>query len=45
MTGSITRKTRLMGGYKGHSKKQNSSLPGSPALWVGSFTLERGKSK
>jgi hypothetical protein len=24
---------------KGHTKKQNSSLPGSPALWTGSFTF------
>jgi ribonuclease HI len=39
LTGSATRKPRLVGGYKGRKKKQASSLPGSPALWAESFTL------
>jgi hypothetical protein len=33
---------RLLGGDKGRNKKQNSSLPGSPALWAGSFTSRTG---
>jgi hypothetical protein len=37
MTGSATRKPRLVGGDKGLNKKQTASLPGSPALWAGSF--------
>ncbi len=37
MIGSATRKPRLVGGDKGRNK-QISSLPGSPALWAGSFT-------
>jgi len=38
LTGSATRKPRLAGGDKGRNKKQASSLPGSPAIWAGSFT-------
>ncbi len=38
VTGSATRKPRLVGGDKGRNKKQNFSLPGSTALWAGSFT-------
>ena len=37
VTGSTTRKPRPVGGEKGRTKKQVSSLPGSPALRVGSF--------
>ncbi len=33
------RKPRLVGGVKGHIMNDN-TLPGSPALWAGSFTLE-----
>lgn len=40
MTGSATRKPRLVGGDKGRNK-QISSLPGSPALWARSFTFFR----
>ena len=38
-TGSATRKPRLANRNKGHSRKRNSSLPGSHALWPGSFTI------
>ncbi len=31
------RKPRLVGGFKGHNMNDN-TLPGSPALWAGSFT-------
>jgi len=41
MTGSATRKPRLVGGDKGRNKKQTASLPGSPALWAGSFKSYR----
>jgi hypothetical protein len=41
LTGSATRKPRLIGGDKGRNKKLTTSLPGSPALWAGSFNLGR----
>jgi hypothetical protein len=37
LTVSATRKPRLVGGDKDCNKKQTVSLPGSPALWAGSF--------
>lgn len=37
LTGSATFKSRLAGGDKGLNNEQNISLPGSPALWEGSF--------
>jgi general secretion pathway protein K len=37
MTGSATRKPRPVVGEKGCNKKLAPSLPGSPALWAGSF--------
>jgi hypothetical protein len=39
MTGSATRKPRLVGGVEGRIEKKGPSVPGSPALWAGSFTL------
>jgi len=41
VTGSATRKPRPEGGDKGRNKKLATSLPGSPALWAGSFTEGR----
>ena len=37
---SVPRKPCPMGGVKGHNMNDK-SLPGSPVLWVGSFTSER----
>ncbi|MCX5818586.1 MAG: methylated-DNA--[protein]-cysteine S-methyltransferase [Deltaproteobacteria bacterium] len=42
VTGSATRKPRLLGGDEGRNKKQTASLPGSPALWAGSFKYADG---
>ena len=42
VTGSATRKPRLVGGDKGRNNKQTASLPGSPALWAGSFKYADG---
>ena len=36
---SVPRKPRLVGGVKGHNMNETSS-PGSPALWAGSFTFQ-----
>ena len=41
MTGSATRKPRLLCGSKGRNEKRMSAFPGSPSLWAGSFT-EKG---
>ncbi len=41
LTGSATRKPRLLGGDKGRNNKQTVSLPGSPALWAGCFQNAR----
>ena len=37
--GQRGRKPRLIGGVKGHNMNETSS-PGSPALWAGSFTFQ-----
>jgi hypothetical protein len=37
---NVPRKPRLVGGVKGHNMNEI-SLPGSPALWAGSFTCGR----
>ena len=34
---NVPRKPRLVGGVKGHNMNDN-TLPGSRALWAGSFT-------
>jgi len=39
MTGSAARKPRLVGGDKGRNEERDSSLPGSPAPWAGSFNI------
>ena len=36
---NVSRKPRLVGGVKGHNMNET-SFPGSPALWAGSFTFE-----
>jgi hypothetical protein len=36
----VPRKPRLVGGVKGHNINEI-SFPGSPALWAGSFTLDK----
>jgi hypothetical protein len=41
MTGSASRKPRLVGGEKGRNNKQSVSMPGSPALLAGGFKRER----
>jgi 3-hydroxyisobutyrate dehydrogenase len=38
LTGSATRKPRLVGGVEGRGDKKITSLPGSPALMAGRFT-------
>jgi hypothetical protein len=43
MTGSATRKPRPAGGDQGDNPKQTASLPGRPALWVGSLISEKRK--
>jgi len=35
---NVPRKPRLVGGVKGHNMNET-SFPGSPALWAGSFTF------
>jgi hypothetical protein len=37
LTGSASRKTRLERGAEGRIEKRNTSLPGSPGPWAGSF--------
>jgi hypothetical protein len=35
---NVPRRPRLVGGVKGHNMNET-SFPGSPALWAGSFTF------